>query len=107
MTSETRAKLKDFAATQLNKDVMLLAMQGCTLRQIAANLRVGHGTVQAIVTKANDLLGNDGGLSAAALGESLKSMQREMRERIALSEASEKADRIEAINGGGRHEQHG
>jgi DNA-binding CsgD family transcriptional regulator len=91
-----RAKLKEFAATQLNKDVMLLAMQGCTPRQMAANLGVGHGTVQAIVIKANELLGNGGDLSATALGESLRAMQREMRERVDLSEASEAADIVEA-----------
>ena len=96
MNPETRAKLKEFAATQLNKDVLLLSMQGCTLRQMATNLSVGHGTVQAIVIKANDLLGNDGGLSASALGASLKAMQRKARERAARSEASQECDRIEA-----------
>ena len=95
MTPETRQKLKEFAAIQLNKDVMLLAMQGCNLRQMASSLRVGHGTVQAIVIKANDLLDNDGGLSAAALGESMRAMQRDMKERVARSKSSEEADRTE------------
>ena len=96
MNPEARAKLKDFASTQLNKDVLILAMQGCTLRQMAANLRVGHGTVQAIVIKANDLIGNDGGMSAAALGESLKAMQR-AKGRATLAKASEEADKLEAM----------
>jgi hypothetical protein len=75
VTPEARENLKTFAATQLNKDVLLLAMQGCTLRQMAANLGVGRGTVQAIVIKANGIIGNDGGLGVAALGESLKALK--------------------------------
>jgi len=96
MTPEQRQKLKDFAATPLNKSVMLLAMQGCTPRQMAANLSVGHGTVQSIIIKANDLMGNGGDLSASRLGESLKAMQQEQRDRLAMAAASEAADREES-----------
>lgn len=98
MNPEMRQKLKDFAVIQLNKDVMLLAMQGCNPRQMAANLKVGHGTVQAIIIKANDLLGNDGGLSASRLGESLKAMQREQRGRLAMAAASETQDAEDACH---------
>jgi hypothetical protein len=48
MNPETRAKLKDFAATQLRKDVLLLAMQGCTAAQMASSLGVGVGASIAI-----------------------------------------------------------
>lgn len=69
-------KLKAFAAIQQNKDVMLLAMQGLDDRQIAANLRLGRGTVTTIVSQANELLGNGGGISIHALGATLRGMKK-------------------------------
>ena len=68
--------LKIFAAIQPNKDVLLLARQGLNDRQIASSLRLGRGTVTTIVFQANDLLGNGGGISTYALGETLREMKK-------------------------------
>lgn len=71
-----RNKLKAFAANRRNKDVMLLAMQGLTDRQISSNLQIERGTILSIVSQANELLGNDGGISTYALGETLRGMKK-------------------------------
>jgi DNA-binding NarL/FixJ family response regulator len=71
-----RDKLKAFATSRRNKDVLLLAMQGLTDRQIASNLQIERGTILSIVSQPNDLLGNDEGISTYALGESLRGMKK-------------------------------
>jgi DNA-binding NarL/FixJ family response regulator len=71
-----RDKLKAFATNRRNKDVLLLAMQGLTDRQIASNLQIERGTILSIVAEANALLGNNGGISTYALGESLRGMKK-------------------------------
>ena len=72
-----RANLQAFASQDiLNRDVLGLAMQGLNDRQIASNLQVGRGTIQARIAAANKILGNDGHTSARALGDSLQQFRR-------------------------------
>ena len=76
-SDRVKTGLQSFASKdQLNKDVLLLALQGLNDRQMATNLEVGRGTIQARIIAANKILGNDGGTSARTLGESLKALKR-------------------------------
>ena len=69
-------KLKAFTTNLRNRDVLLLARQGLSDRQIASNLQIERETILSIVAEANALLGNDGGISTYALGETLRGLKK-------------------------------
>jgi hypothetical protein len=73
----THQSLSDLAKVGNNKDILLLALQGLTIPQIASNLSLGKGTVQAVVIKANQIVGNlENEMSIKALSESLQQFRK-------------------------------